>query len=170
MKFARIVPEISFSFNDHPLRKPSIVLYFCGCPHKCKGCHSKELQDLNSNLCIDIKSEELFNTVSYYITYYKDYLNGLVLLGGDPLVHTDFLIEFLSLLKKEHDYVNVALYTGYLFDEVKEELKNLVDVIVDGKYVEDLKTNKFPASSNQRVFIKENNKWKEITHLFFKNL
>ena len=48
---ARIVPEVHFSFNDHPFRKPSFVLYFCGCPHKCKGCHSQELQNPYSDLC-----------------------------------------------------------------------------------------------------------------------
>lgn len=166
MQKARIIPEVYFSFNDHPFRKPSFALYFCGCYHKCKGCHSQELQDFNNPLCQSICSNDLFKIIDYYYKHYKKYIKGLVLLGGDPVVYTEFLKEFLQLVKK-YCLVEVVLYTGYLFEEIDDELKSLVDIVIDGKYIEQLKTNKFPASANQRVFLKENdNVWKDITHLF----
>ena len=163
---ARIVPEVHFSFNDHPFRKPSFVLYFCGCPHKCKGCHSQELQNPYSDLCETITVSKLKEVLKYYFDNYNGKINSIVLLGGDPVVYTDFLIKLFSELKKEVKNIEVVLYTGYLFEELKEELKDLVDIIIDGKYREDLKTGKFPASSNQRVFVKENSEWKDKTYLF----
>lgn len=165
---ARIVPEVHFSFNDHPFRKPSFVLYFCGCPHKCKGCHSPELQNKYSDLCKTVNVTELEKVLKYYFDKYKNKINSIVLLGGDPAIYTDFLIKVLSELKKEIKNLEIVLYTGYLFEELKKELKDLVNIVVDGKYREDLRTGKFPASSNQRVFVKEGSEWKDKTYLFLK--
>jgi len=47
-----------------------------------------------------------------------------------------------------------VLYTGRKYEEIKPELRDLFDIIVDGPYVEELKTGGFPASSNQRVIRK----------------
>jgi len=168
MSYARIVPEVHFSFNDHPFRKPSLVIYFCGCPRRCKGCHSPELQDRNSDLCITVSEEEFVNVLQYYLDKYKNKINSLVLLGGEPLLYTDFLIDTLKILRRNNGNLEVILYTGYIFEEIPEKIKELINFVIDGEYKENLKTNKFPASYNQRVFYKENKDWFDITTKFLK--
>ena len=95
-------------------------------------------------------------------------VKGLVLLGGDPVEQYPLLADFLEELKREIPDLEVVLYTGYLFEELPERLLNAVNVVVDGKYVEELQTGKFPASSNQRVWLKSSkkNEWKDVTDFF----
>ena len=48
----------------------------------------------------------------------------------------------------------IWLYTGYLWDDVQNlELIQYLDVLVDGRFVEELKDNSLPwkGSANQRV-------------------
>lgn len=163
---AKIIPEVYFSFNDHPFRKPSFVLYFCGCPHKCKNCHSPELQNENYFGCQEVDCHSLLEIIKFYHNIYKKYVESLVLLGGDPVVYAKFLQEFLKDLKADLNF-EVVLYTGFLFEDIDESLKDYVDIIVDGKYIDELKTNKFPASSNQRIFVKDKSDgWIDITSIF----
>ena len=77
-------------------------------------------------------------------------------------------IALLPLLKKFRakfgNGKNIWCYTGYLFDEellrpsrarceVTDELLSYIDVLVDGEFVEELKSLslKFRGSSNQRI-------------------
>ena len=162
----RLIPVVHFSFLDHPFRKPSFVVYFCGCPHRCKGCHSPDLQDPDYELCQDFSAEKLASLIVNYHERVSGSVKSLVLLGGDPVIYSEELEKALELLKESIPSLEVVLYTGFLFEEVSDGLKEKVDVIVDGKYREDLRTGKFPASSNQRVWMKENGKWKDITSRF----
>jgi len=164
----RMVPTVYFSFNDHPLRKPSLVVYFCGCPHRCKGCYSPELQNPHYEICSNFTPDEVVRRILSYRARMLDRVNSLVLLGGDPVLYSEGLSAALEKLKEKVPDFEIVLYTGFLFEEVPEKLKEKVDVVIDGKYREDLKTGKFPASSNQRVWIKENGKWKDITNKFLK--
>ena len=49
---------------------------------------------------------------------------------------------------------DIWLYTGYVFDEIKElEVMAYVDIVVDGRYMADLRDVKlhWRGSSNQRI-------------------
>ena len=54
--------------------------------------------------------------------------------------------------------LNIWLYTGYYYDELveqdKTEIFDYIDVLVDGRYEEDLKdkTLKWRGSSNQNIW------------------
>lgn len=163
-----VVSVPSFSFNDHPFRKPSVVIHFCGCIHHCRGCHSKALWNPDSDYCEKFTVEELKEKVLDQFAKAGGMVKGLVLLGGDPVEQYPLLADFLEELKREIPDLEVVLYTGYLFEELPERLLNAVNVVVDGKYVEELQTGKFPASSNQRVWLKSSkkNEWKDVTDFF----
>jgi anaerobic ribonucleoside-triphosphate reductase activating protein len=77
---------------------------------------------------------------------HNDFYRGIVFTGGDPLEQPEALYELASKV----DFPKV-LYTGRKYEEIKPELRDLFDIIVDGPYVEELKTGGFPASSNQAV-------------------
>jgi anaerobic ribonucleoside-triphosphate reductase activating protein len=166
---ARIVPYFNFSFLDHPLREPSVVVYFCGCPHKCKGCHSPELQDASSPMCETISAEEFIGIFDILIENFKRFIKGLILLGGEPLLYSDFLSEVLPEIKQKYFDLSIVLYTGYQFNEIPQNIKQHIDFVVDGPFVEELKTNSFPASSNQKVYKKENSQWIDFTSSFLQH-
>ena len=98
----------------------------------------------------DKAKEELFDILG------RDYISGLTLSGGDPLFPGN-RAEVLILLKEVREKFpskTVWCYTGYNYEDIAElEHLKYIDVLVDGKYVESLKDNKYEwaGSTNQRV-------------------
>ncbi len=127
------------------------VLWTAGCPHRCPGCHNPVTWDENGGLEFDsIAKDELFSILD------KPYISGLTLSGGDPLLPSN-RIELTELIKEVNEKFpdkTIWLYTGYLWKEVKDlELIKYIDVLVDGRFLENLKNTQFKwrGSSNQRV-------------------
>lgn len=128
-----------------------ISLFVSGCEHRCKNCfnpetwnfdHGKEFTDDSYEAIIELAK--------------PDHISGLSILGGEPL-HPRNRTDVLDLVKKfKEKYPNktVWLWTGYSWEEVASDLVDSeIDVVVDGKFVEDLKDLrlKYRGSSNQRV-------------------
>lgn len=125
------------------------VVWCQGCSWHCPGCHNKETQDPSGGEYKDVQEllSEILNV---------DMQSGVTLSGGDPLFQPDACIELAKGLKKYNK--NIWCYTGFLYedilkDEKRRELLQYIDVLVDGPFVENLKTynNKFRGSSNQRL-------------------
>ena len=86
----------------------------------------------------------------------SDHIRGLSILGGEPM-HSKNIGGTLSLVhkfKEKYPNKDVWVWTGFLFDDLirNYNLKD-IDVIIDGKYEQDLynPTLKYRGSSNQRV-------------------
>lgn len=81
-------------------------------------------------------------------------LDGITLSGGDPFYQQEACIK---LLKEIPHYLNVWIYTGFEYDEIKNtELAKMADVLVTGPYVEALRCEgKMYGSSNQEIHRKE---------------
>ena len=97
---------------------------------------------------------------------YPSYVQGLTLLGGEPfeIENQKELIKLVRRVKKEYPEKNIWCYTGFTLEkdlieggkrhcEVTDEMLSYLDVLVDGKFEEDLKDIrlKFRGSSNQRL-------------------
>ena len=128
-----------------------VVLWVAGCNHNCFACQNPETHPLNSGIPFDDDAEvELFEELS------KSHISGITFSGGDPL-HPQNREEVTLLAKKVKNILpikTVWLYTGYLYEEVKDlEIMNYIDVLVDGEFMIDLKDEnlKWVGSSNQRV-------------------
>lgn len=84
--------------------------------------------------------------------------DGLTLSGGEPFEQAE---DCLTIAKVAHaNGLNVWCYTGYTMEhlrdngtEAQKALLAEVDVLVDGRYIEDLRLLTLPwrGSSNQRV-------------------
>lgn len=128
-----------------------VVLWFAGCDHHCKNCQNPITWDPEGGLPFDEEAkQELFAELE------KDYISGITFSGGDPLyVGTrDGLLELIKEIKEKYPKKTIWLYTGYLWEEICHlELIPYLDVVVDGRFVEELKDNNLPwkGSSNQRV-------------------
>jgi anaerobic ribonucleoside-triphosphate reductase activating protein len=136
-------------------------LFVSGCTHHCKNCFNSEAWDFNYGKPFD---EDIQNQIINSLKH--PFCDGLSLLGGEPFEPSNQkgLLPFLKRAKKEIPNLNIWCYTGYLFDkELLEdsraqtedtlEMLKLIDVLVDGKFVEELKNLnlRFKGSENQRI-------------------
>lgn len=128
-----------------------VVLWVSGCAHQCKNCQNPITWDKNGGLPFDKKAEdELFEALN------KTFIDGITFSGGDPLMveNRDEVMRLVKKCRGEFPDKSIWLYTGYSFDEIKDiEGIELIDVIADGEFVEELKDNniKWVGSSNQKV-------------------
>ena len=140
-----------------------ISLFVSGCTHYCKNCFNQVAWDFNYGEPFDDAVQEKILT-----ELKSGYIAGLSLLGGEPMEPQNqaALLPFLRKVKTAFPNKTIWLYTGFVYDEktglLKETSKNtpytkeilsMMDVIVDGAFVEELMDIrlKFRGSSNQRV-------------------
>lgn len=142
-----------------------VSVFVSGCRIHCKGCHNSEAWDFNygEKLTDELKSN-IFEKCK------NENISGLSILGGEPF-DKDNREEVLQFIKdfKEQVGKNIWIWTGYTIDELKKEksptsieIIKLVDVIVEGPFIEEKKdiTLRFRGSSNQRILVKDGNKFK----------
>ena len=129
------------------------VIWFQGCSHNCPGCHNPETHDFNAGVIVSL--EEMKAQIDEL-----EYQAGVTFSGGDPMMQVEALTELASYVKEKG--MNVWCYTGFTFEELiilaekndnyKKALEQ-IDVLVDGKFVLELKSFdvQFRGSSNQRI-------------------
>ena len=128
-----------------------VVLWVPGCTHKCKNCQNPITWDICGGLEFDKSAEdELFSHLK------KPYISGITFSGGDPLhpENRKEIARLIRLAKEKYPHKTIWLYTGFSWEEIKDEdYIGLIDVLVDGKFIEELKDEKlhWKGSSNQRV-------------------
>ena len=86
----------------------------------------------------------------------KPYIQGITFSGGHPLENENIneVYHLCKEIKERFPTKDIWLYTGYLFEDINSYLiMKYVDVLVDGKYIEEQKdiTLKWRGSGNQRV-------------------
>lgn len=131
------------------------TLWIPGCAHNCPGCHTPWTHNYNQG---DEFTTDTFDELISILD--KDYIAGLTISGGDPLMQSDeVLTDLLQLVfdvKEKFPNKTIWIYTGYY----KKELKNIqldilkyTDVLVDGPFIEKLKDTTIPfrGSTNQRI-------------------
>lgn len=128
------------------------TIFLTGCTLNCKNCFNKEYQNFHFGKVFDEKAfEEVMDCLS------DANISGLSVLGGEPFDNLEGLREFITKVRANSEK-DIWIYSGYTFEELLEKagamdvLKN-IDVLVDGRFVEDLKDLKlkFRGSSNQRI-------------------
>lgn len=70
----------------------SLVIFMSKCPLACRYCHNVELLEDNT--------EWSFEKVKYEIDSSADFLDAIVISGGEPLVQTDAVIEILKYVRQ----------------------------------------------------------------------
>lgn len=145
-----------------------VSLFVSGCTHHCKGCFNKETWDFNYGEEFTKETEDkILEMLS------RSYINGLTLLGGEPfeVQNQRILYPFLKRVKEKYPDKNIWCYTGYTYEtdllgdsrarcECTDGMLEMIDVLVDGEFKEELKdiTLKFRGSSNQRIINLKNTK------------
>ena len=129
-----------------------IFIRFCGCNLNCAYCDtdfqvSKEfpIYNLDKAVANPINPTQLAEIIKNFSA------QTISLTGGEPLLHTDFLLEFLPLVKDKKIYLET---NGTLPDELQKVI-NLVDIISM-----DIKLSCSTAQENQ---FEKNKKFIEIS-------
>lgn len=95
-----------------------------------------------------------------------DHIHGVTLCGGEPLApyNIDGMYSIICAIRERFGNTKtIWVYTGYLFEEVPDYIKNSVDYIMDGKYEKDNPTKKpFRGSDNQCLYAKEDGIWHKV--------
>ncbi len=128
-----------------------VVLWVSGCNHHCTNCHNPETWNENAGKPFtDKQKQKIMELLSH------KYINGLTLSGGDPLYpnNRETILDLVKAVKETYKDKDIWLYTGYDYKDIKDlEILDYIDVVVDGKYDEQLRdvSLSFRGSSNQRI-------------------
>lgn len=130
-----------------------VVLWVAGCGHHCEGCQNPQTWDVDSGIPFDDNAkQELFTELK------KDYISGITFSGGDPFHYENRneVFKLIEEIKARFPNKTVWVYTGYEWEQMTFREKyffHQIDVVVDGKFVEELKDVNYPwaGSTNQRV-------------------
>ena len=145
----RIANVVSDSIVDGPGLR--FTVFTQGCPHHCPGCHNPETHDPagGREVTVEALAEQMLS---------NPLMDGLTLSGGEPFDQAGECCALAARAKEKG--LNVWAYTGYRYETLLEQanpavlaLLEQVDVLVDGPFVESLKSYDalFRGSTNQRL-------------------
>lgn len=132
-------------------------LFVSGCSHGCVGCFNESAWDYRSGTEFGTETvQEILDELS------KPYIDGLSLLGGDPLMPKNIstVLELCSVVKEKYPNKNIWCWTGYTLQEVQNNhasgILQYCDVLIDGKFIDSQKdlTLAFRGSNNQKILKK----------------
>ena len=137
-----------------------VSLFVSGCTHRCPGCFNQEAWDFGyGQPFTSAEEDKILDALS------PAHIRGLSLLGGEPFEPDNqrALLPFLHRLRQQLPDKTVWAFSGYTWEELTGQsrarceatgaLLSLVDVLVDGEFVEALRdiSLRFRGSSNQRL-------------------
>ena len=138
-------------------------LFVSGCRNACKNCFNRQTWAFDFG---EPFTDEVAESI--YKTFESPFVTGLTVLGGEPMEPENQrdLLPFLREFKRRFPGKTVWLYTGNLYEELTgklgehykcipetEELLSYVDILIDGRFVEEEKRLglRFRGSANQRI-------------------
>lgn len=138
-----------------------VSLFVSGCRHGCKGCFNREAWSFEYGKPYTEETEkEILEALK------PSYIRGLSLLGGEPFdpANRDTVLSLVQSVREHYPQKDIWCYTGYEYDRELlsfaaegqrsvEALLRGIDVLVDGRFVEEKKNLKlaFRGSENQRI-------------------
>ena len=152
-----------------------VTLFVSGCRNHCKNCFQPETWNFNYGKPYTKQTEnEIIEALS------QPYINGLTLLGGEPFEpeNQSTVLDLILKVKEKLPQKTIWCYTGYTLEkllqdgfhcrtEYTDKILNQIDVLIDGKFDENLKdiSLKFRSYSNQRII--DMKKWRETGEISF---
>lgn len=142
----RVMDIVAGTSVDGPGLRTTI--YFAGCPHHCPECHNPQTWDFAAGTQMTVKQivDEILDA-DFNVTFS----------GGDPLAQPLDALEHLARQVRDAGYT-LWCYTGYTHSQLTqqprfEKILSLINVLVDGPYIADLRDISLPfrGSSNQQI-------------------
>jgi len=103
------------------------IVFFSGCPLRCKYCHNPDMMKMKCGKTRDI--DDMFDEIKGYEKFLKRAKGGITLSGGEPLAQSEFAEELLKRCK------SIGLHTavdtsGFLGDKASDELIENTDLFL----------------------------------------
>lgn len=138
-----------------------VTLFVSGCTNRCPGCFQPQTWDFKYGKPYTEETEaEILRLLG------AGYIRGLTLLGGEPFEPENqrTLVGLVKKVREAYPKKDVWAFTGFTYEllktegshprcEVTDELLSLIDVLVDGPFVQEKRnlTLRFRGSENQRL-------------------
>lgn len=121
-----------------------LAIWFQGCTIGCPGCCNPELQEMKTAHIMSL--EEIISVCEK--SKQENRIEGVTYLGGEPTLQK-YLAELSDELQKVG--LGVILFTGYKIKQLKQQLIDSVDLIIDGQFIEKKldKNRNLVGSTNQ---------------------
>ncbi|MCL1933467.1 MAG: radical SAM protein [Candidatus Azobacteroides sp.] len=119
-----------------------------GCSIRCKGCMVPHTWEQNEGQAVFI--DDLFDQLSS-----NQEIEGLTVLGGEPMDQAEALLPLLVKVKKIN--LSIIVFTGYYLNQLtaiaQKQIVELCDLLIDGPYVKTLTDFSRPwiGSKNQQI-------------------
>ena len=147
-----------------------VSLFVSGCEHYCKDCFNSEAWDFNYGQEF---TEDTLHKIIEAMT--KSWIYGITFLGGEPMNPKNVIevSKIIARIRCSFSNKTIWVYSGYTLEELLSRYQNMfidpkmsqevafatgsilknIDVLVDGRFVAELKDLKlrFRGSSNQRI-------------------
>lgn len=130
------------------------VLFFAGCPHRCKGCHNP--QSWSEKHGTEVSLAQAFREIE------SNSLTNVTFSGGEPFAQAKEAYALARAVKALGK--SLWVYTGYTLDELilrnrtdELELLKQCDMLVDGPFLLEMRdlALRFRGSRNQRLLDRE---------------
>jgi len=130
------------------------ALWLQGCDRKCPGCISPETWPQDGG--ITEKCDDIADIIV------SSGMKDITVSGGEPFMQADKLVRIFSRIRKMIPEIGIIIYTGYLYNELKESgdadvlklLDEYTDILIDGPYISELDDDLgLRGSSNQKVTV-----------------
>ncbi len=155
-----------------------LVVFFQGCPLRCKFCHNPETWKIGDGN--EISAEEILEIYNKNKAFYTK--GGITATGGEPLLQIDFLTELFQKAKKSG--IHTCLDTsGIVFNrfnsEILQKTAKLLEftdlVMLDIKHIDSEKHKALTGMGNENVldfakFVSENGVKMTVRHVVVPNL
>ena len=125
------------------------AIYAAGCKHQCKGCHNPQSWDFKAGRAMT--TDQIMQIIK------QDPFANVSFSGGDPMYQPEGFAELAQAIRCQTNKT-IWCWTGFSFEMLlrmpkQRELLELINVLVDGPYVEALRDTDllFRGSRNQRL-------------------
>ena len=143
----RVAGIIEESIVDGPGLR--FVLFLQGCRMHCKGCQNPQTWDFEGGTLVS--AQEILERMQG-----DPLVHGITFSGGEPFAQAEALAPLAAELKRRG--YHLMAFSGYTFEQLLQkdgcrELLSLLDLLVDGPFVEEQKSLelRFRGSRNQRI-------------------
>ena len=145
----RIHSTESFGTVDGPGVR--FVVFFQGCPLRCKYCHNPDTWDFSGGR--EVTAEELMKEYDSYKEFLKS--GGITATGGEPLAQPEFLAELFALAKSKGVHTcldtSAGVYDPAHHEKIDEALKYTDLVMLDIKHIDDEEHKRLTGKGNRNI-------------------
>ena len=127
------------------------VVFFQGCPLRCKYCHNPDTWAFGKGH--ETTAEELMKEYDSYKEFLKS--GGITATGGEPLAQPEFLAELFSLAKSRGVHTcldtSAGVYNPSEHSKIDEALKYTDLVMLDIKHIDPEEHKKLTGIDNKNI-------------------